>query len=185
MTAAPARSCGRFRCALLIAKDILTECPGIDHHPYSKAVLIEQGSVMVVASTQEQFGLRARLIAVAVAVAALLAVFGSAPPGAQALTSNWCGTVIASGTRCFESGTAHTWAYAKATHPGGTAPSLCAYLTADSTLTVTAFGSGCLTSVSTYSVCYGVSPTYWLAMVEQLSGSSYTVNGYANTAACS
>src|SRR4051812_16332524 len=140
---------------------------------------------MVVVTSQQRLGLRARAVAVVVAVAALLAVFGSAAPGAHALTSNWCGTVISSGTRCWESGTAHTWAYAKATHPGGSAPSLCAYLTADSTLSVTAFGSGCLTSVSTYSVCYGVSPTFWLAMVEQLSGSSYTVNGYANTAACS
>jgi hypothetical protein len=129
---------------------------------------------------------RLRAAVLAALATAIVAVATIAVPGAQALTSNYCGISLSSGTRCWESGAAHTWAYNRATHPGGAAPSLCAYLATDTSLSVVASGSGCGTSVSSYAVCYGVSPTYWLAMVEHFaSGSTYTIDGYANTAGCS
>jgi hypothetical protein len=120
-------------------------------------------------------------VASAIALASMVCAI-ALPASASAFNSSWGCSSLSAFARCWESGTTHTWAVVQASHPGGSAPSLCAYITNDTNLDVIAGSSGCGYNVSTYTACYGVNSSPWLAMVEHASsGHVYTVNGYADT----
>lgn len=123
---------------------------------------------------------RAALLAAVLAVTSLTLAASSA----SAFNASYCGGSYGAGTKCWHSTTTkHTWSFNRATHVGGTASSLCAYITSDTSLSFVASGSGCGSNISRYSVCYGTNNSAWLVFVEHFAlGKNLTIQGYADTA---